>query len=138
MDNGRSGHRAPLVKLAALAMLMLTASGAQAQWTRVGSVDEADVYADLWAARKQDNMVKMWSMFDHKTVQHWGDIEFLSYMSQEQYDCDERRQRTLYFSMYSENMGGGQRVYSKSDPGKWGPMTPGSIIEKLWKIACKQ
>lgn len=57
-------------------------------------------------------------------------------MTREEYDCAKARQRTLYFSMYSDSMGEGQRVYSRSEPGEWAPVPSGSIVEKLWKIAC--
>jgi len=126
------------MKLLVLALLFPISTTAWAQWTRIASHDEAEVYADLATIRQQGSTVKMWSLYDHRSSQHWGDVEFLSHMTHEQYDCSAKQQRTLYFSMYSRNMGDGQRVYSRSRPGPWGPLPPGSIIEKLWKIACKR
>jgi len=124
------------MKLWIFALLFATCTNACAHWTRVASHDEADVYADRSSIVKQGKMVKMWSLFNYRATQRKGEIAFLSHMTREQYDCDKERQRTLYFSMYSNGMGEGRRVYSRSEPGDWAPLPPGSIIEKLWKFAC--
>jgi len=118
-------------------LLCAICANAWAHWTRIASHDEADVYADRTGIVKQGALVKMWSLFNYRTPQHRGQIAFLSHMTQEQYDCDKQRARTLYFSMYSDSMGEGQRVYSRSEPSDWDPLPSGSIIEKLWKIACE-
>jgi len=118
------------------ALLLAVCTNACAHWTRVASHDEAEVYADRTGIVKQGRMVKMWSLFNYRAAQRKGQIAFLSHMTREQYDCDKERARTLYFSMYSDGMGEGRRVYSKSEPGDWAPLPHGSIIEKLRKIAC--
>ena len=118
------------------ALLLAICSSAWAHWTRIASHDDADVYADRTGIVKQGDMTKMWSLFNYRSVQRRGEIAFLSHMTREEYDCDKARARTLYFSMYSDGMGEGQRVYSLSEPGDWAPVAHGSIIEKLWRVAC--
>ena len=120
------------------ALLFAICTSAWAHWTRIASHDEADVYADRTGIVKQGKMVKLWSLFNYRVVQRRGQIAFLSHMTREEYDRDKERERTLYFLMYSDGMGEGRRVYSTSEPGNWAPVPRGSIVEKLWKIACGQ
>ena len=65
----------------------------------------------------------MWALFNYRAVQRRGEIAFLSHMTREEYDCDKERQRTVYFSMYSDGMGEGRRVYSRSESGDWDSIT---------------
>ena len=118
------------------AVLFAICTSASAHWARIASHDEADVYADRAGIVKQGRTVKMWALFNYRAVQRRGEIAFLSHMTREEYDCDKERERTLYFSMYSDGMGEGRRVYSRSAPGDWAPVARGSIVERLWKIAC--
>jgi hypothetical protein len=126
------------VKPLVFILLFGLCTSAWAHWARIASHDEADVYADRASIVKQGKTVRMWSLFNYRVVQRRGEVAFLSHMTREEYDCAKERQRTLYFSMYSDAMGEGRRVYSGSEPGEWAPVPRGSIVEKLWRIACGQ
>jgi len=120
-------------------LLLLISTDGWAEWTRVGGDDEIATYADLGTKRRRGNMVKMWVLFNYKTAQQAdaGMPSYLSMIAQNEYDCDEERYRNLYFSMYSENMGGGRVVASNSEPTNWTPISPTFVISRLWKTACK-
>src|SRR6516164_7808469 len=128
----RGARMKPIV----FAVLFAICTSASAHWARIASHDEADVYADRAGIVKQGRTVQMWALFNYRAVQRRGEIAFLSHMTREEYDCDKERERTFYFSMYSDGMGEGRRVYSRSAPGDWAPVARGSIVERLWKIAC--
>ena len=123
-------------------MLIVTATAASAEWTFVsdtgGDTDDYIQYVDRATIRKRGNLVKMWGLRDFKTVQKSaaGD-SYLSSNAQEEYDCKEEKSRILAFTWFAGKMGNGKVVYSNSDTGdKWSPISPGSVGETLWKIAC--
>ena len=121
--------------------LTVVSSGAAAGWIAV-SVNETvgvTAYAGPATIRRAGDMVKMWDLLDLKTAQQGsGNLRnsYLSSKTQHEYDCKEKRVRQLYFSWHSGNMGNGELVFSNSEPVPWNPVSPGSILEYLWKIAC--
>ena len=116
---------------------MLIASPAWAEWTPVDDNDKFVLYIDKETIRQNGNFVKMWGLTDFKTVQNFIGKSYLSHKSQDEYDCKEERRRLLAFSLFSGKMGNRTVVHSdSSDAGKWTPIEPVSIGEKMWKIAC--
>ncbi len=110
-----------------------------AEWTEVGK-DEGrggfTAYADLATIRKVSDRSKMWALFDYRVTQKVSGAEFLSEKIRREYDCKERQMRKLAFSLFSWNMEGGDLVRSYSQPQKWETVSPGSIDEIEWKLAC--
>ena len=49
-------------------MLLMTAGAASAEWTRAGSNDDFIYYVDRATIRPNGNFVKMWLLYDFKTV----------------------------------------------------------------------
>jgi hypothetical protein len=60
----------------------------------------------------------------------------MSIKSQEEFDCKEKKLRTIVYALHSVNMGEGEAIFSDSNPGKWEPVLPDSKMEKFLKIAC--
>jgi len=120
-------------------ILMLFSTNAGAEWTPVGvSSNLQRYYADSSTIRRQGNLVKMWTLVDHKTAQKTEGIGFSSGKAQYEYDCDAGLRRLLYFQLHSGSMGQGEVVYTDADPSAWEPTSPDSVAESLWKFACKQ
>jgi hypothetical protein len=117
-------------------LLLMTATGASAEWTVVGENDRLIQYIDLRTIRKNGNLVKMWDLTNYKTVQTVSGLSFFSAIGQSEYDCKEELKRGLALGWFSEAMGNGQVVSSTSAVSTWGPFRPGSTVEALWKIAC--
>lgn len=120
-------------------MLALASTTAMAEWTAVGESDNKGgytAYADLATIRRADNKVKMWVLFDYKTAQKASGVNFLSEKVRREYNCKEEQMRTLAFSFFSWNMGGGKVALSYSEPREWVPLALGNTGEALWKIAC--
>ena len=118
-------------------MLLVTAGAASAEWTAAGFNDEFIQYVDKATIRRDGNFVKMWDLADFKTVhKSAAGHSFLSQKIQSEYDCKEEKSRILALSRFSGQMGNGKAVYLDSETGKWYPVSPGSMEEILWKIAC--
>lgn len=121
-------------------ILAVVSSNAMAEWVRVGRTDNATrtIYANPSTISKNGNIVKMWSLQDFKTPQISPGNPFLSYKELNAYDCRGDRARRLSLSFYSENMGGGNTVFTNSTPDGWEPLAPDSVGETLLQEACRK
>lgn len=129
------------MRVIVLMLLVLVSSAAAAEWVKFADAGSGDAYYDTYVdpatIRKSGNMAKMWMLFDFKTTQVLGGDRYLSVKSQQEYDCKDERDRTLYFMYQTGNMGNGGVIQSSDGtPGKWTPVPPGSFREALWNYAC--
>jgi hypothetical protein len=106
------------------------------QWTRVLGDAVQDIYVDFSLIRKRGHTVKMWWLIDLKTPEDVAGERLASIKYLDEYDCEGERNKTLYYSAHSRNMGGGETVDSIPYPDRWKALGPDR--QSLWKIACKQ
>ena len=128
-----------MTRMVLLAFLVLSSGPAYAEWVAISSSESLGgytLYADPDTILRKGDLVKMWALYDYKTLQNREGDSFLSMNTQQQYDCAEERTRLLAYAWYSGNMGKGQVVYSDSSEGKWGAVAPGTLGHKLWGVAC--
>jgi hypothetical protein len=125
-----------MTRLLLIIFLFLSSAPAYAEWVEVGITDEATVYADPDTIRRKGDLVKMWYLHDFKTTQTILKKSYLSSRSQAEYDCTEDRHRALASTSFSGNMGSGKVRSSYSIKGKWEPVSPDTITQTLWKVAC--
>ena len=69
-------------------------------------------------------------------VQTVEPYNFYSGKYQVEYECREETSKNLALIVYSGKVGTGKSLYTYSNPGNVNPNSPGSVSEKLWKIAC--
>jgi len=121
-----------------ITLLLLSSIPAYAEWVLVSGDDEAGltVYVDPDTILRKGNLVKMWQLYDYKTVQAVAGDSLLSIQRQNEYDCTDERTRMLAFTWFSSNMGKGRVVYRTADEQQWEPVIPRSIDQALWKVAC--
>ncbi len=115
-------------------------SGAGLEWVqacRSQPQDGFQTYFDPATIRGEGEMVRMWHLHDFKTKQMLADKTYLSVKNWVEYDYKNKRRRTLYMSLNSENMGAGEPIYRNGTPSDWRPVAPGSIAEILRKLACE-
>ena len=126
-------------RLLMLAVLILRATGARAEWAKVAESQSSIIYLDFGTMRKSGNLIKVWELYDNKTIQTWANVNYMSGKAQMQYDCQEEQTRELAGMLYSQNMGQGDVVWVFSnDPRNWFPVVPGSISEKTFNAVCSQ
>jgi len=63
---------------------------------------------------------------------------YLSTQRQIEFDCKQERSRVVYLSFHSGQMGSGDVIYAADPKDTWAPVSPGSVNEGAWKIACKR
>lgn len=129
-------------RLLLITLLLLSRAPAYAEWVPVADHDQAGTtestsYVNPDTIHRNGDRVKMWVLFDYKTIQHTAaGNSFLSSKQQSECDCTEKRFRLLIFTHLSGNMGGGNVVYSHPGSGKWVPVALGSVGQSLWEVAC--
>jgi hypothetical protein len=127
-----------MIRFLLITIVVLSSAPAYAEWVKVGDGDEAGrtVYVNPATIRRNSNLVKMWQLYDYKTVQTVGGIRFLTAEEQWEFDCAEDRGRVVALKGFSGNMASGTMVYTNSEVGKWISVMPNSIGHTVWKIAC--
>ncbi len=122
---------------AMLLTLLVSSGSVYAEWMSFGASDAGTtVYADPATMRREGDLVKMLVLFDFKTKQTKADVSYFSAKAQMEYDCAEQRFRGLAVMYSSGNMGSGNLLDRGSGKGKWLPVSPGSLDQTLWKVAC--
>ena len=117
--------------------LLVSSGPAYANWMSLGASDSGTtVYADLATLRREGDLVQMLVLFDFKTTQTKADVSFLSAKAQMEYDCAEQRYEGLAVTYFSGNMGNGQLLDRSSGKGKRLRVSPDSLDQALWKLAC--
>lgn len=107
-----------------------------AGWSRVGESEKMLVYANPYTARKKGGKVKMWELFDFKSVQQREGKKYLSIRHQAEYDCKEKLYRTLEVAYHAENMGKGKEVSDDDRTKKWEAVAEGSADRVFWGMVC--
>ena len=125
-----------------ITLLVLNSGSVHAEWVAVEKNNELagimTVYVDPDTIRRKGNLVKMWQLYDYKTIQTVAGDSLLSIKRYNEYDCTEERTRMLAYTWFSGNMGSGKVVYSTPDEQQWEPVIPRSINRTLWKVACSK
>lgn len=117
--------------------LAVVSSSAVAGWIEVGGNETTTIYADPATIRMAGNMVKMWHLIDYTEARGIAGLKpYLSAKAQDEYDCKQERTRTLSISLHSGNMGEDEVLGTSTDPGKWRPVSPDTLVETLWEFAC--
>jgi len=125
-------------KYALAVLIAMLSSNAVAEWVRVGENNRSIAYADT-AIRRSGETATYWVLFDYKAVQESARSgrRYLSEKSQREIDCQSERDRVLFFTWHSYQMGNGTVVYTGSKPTDWEPTSsPGSYANAFWKFVC--
>ncbi len=125
-------------KLLLTLMLVFINTSAMAEWTEVEWTHEdggLTLYVDYTTIRKVGNKVKMLSLVDFEVIEK-EEIDLFSSRTKDEFDCEEKKMRQLFYALYSGSMGSGKMEHSNDEYLKWTPVEPGSMGEAMWKIAC--
>ena len=130
--------RLPSGSLLALLILLQSSGSAYAEWVKVNENDTYTVYADSDTIRRKGDLVKMWILYDYKTLQTAMGVAHLSDSMQLEANCTEKLQRSLAYTWWSGNMGVGNVVFNHSGEGNWIPIGPSTVGQTLWSLACRK
>ena len=126
------------MKRIALAWLLAILNGSTAaEWVGVSDSDDFIVYADPATIRRAGNLVTMSDLTDLKFPRPSPlGKQYSSSTAHSEFDCQDERIRTLYFTLHSGQMGGGDLIETVSESSKWLTIAPESVLKILWRFAC--
>ena len=120
-----------------LLLLWMNGGPAYAGWVSLGDTDSGTrVYVDRSTLLSKGDLVTMWILYDFRSMRTVAGKSYLSTKTQGEYDCAQRRHRTLVDTGFSSIMGLGAVVNNESSPREWASTLPQSLGQKLWKFAC--
>ena len=124
--------------LSLMSLVMVLSSGpTYAGWVSLGDTDSGTmVYVDRSTRLSKGDLVTMWILYDFRSMRTVAGKSYMSTKTQGEYDCAQRRHRTLVDTGFSSIMGLGAVVYTESSPREWASVLPQSLGQKLWKFAC--
>ena len=118
-------------------LLVIVGSNAKAEWIAVNHNVYAAGYADPDTVVMHGNFAKIWVLVDCKMITRFiGGSPFKSIKSMEEFDCKEKKLRTLVYILHSGSMGKGEEIFRDSNPSMWTNAVPGSDMEDFLNIAC--
>jgi hypothetical protein len=108
------------------------------KWTRVADNKTISVYAGLPTIFRSGDMVTMWYMVDYKNAPTHEGSPYLSKQGRNEYDCKEKQERELAYTLYSGKAARGDVVYlSYAIDKPWEPVKQRGIDETLLQTACE-
>jgi hypothetical protein len=116
-----------------LAVLMLTATSAWAEWAQFSETGNGVYYIDPATIRKDGKFRKVWEVLDLSERNQDG---VKSIRTLTEYDCNEQRHRTLAFSAHNESVAGGNPLASDNSTGAWKHIAPRTVAEGVFKFVC--
>lgn len=114
------------------------AADAPSDWTHLKAIDSANIY--LNKKIEQDGAYKKaWVMIEMNkpmAVNHKDNL-VKSFKVLRAYDCQGKKEKFMSQTGYSESMGTGKEMLSKTEPdAPWQAITPGSSQEAILKAVC--
>ena len=128
-----------MLLLLVLGFSIMIGGPAYAGWEPIAvSETGMTVYIDRGTIQRERYVVTMSVLHDYQAPEHLSSGSFLSFTSEEQYDCGEVRSRIIGAVVFTDHMGNGTVLYSGTGDNTWQVVTPMSINHALWEAACPE
>lgn len=121
-------------------LLLLAAMNAHAEFVKYHEDDEMVSYLDATTITRAGREVRMWTVDDYRQTQ--TDIPNKPYRSVKShwiFDCARRVSDVMTALYYMDGMAQGESIHSGTvEKRDWDKVTPGSVGELAFKVACPQ
>lgn len=131
-------------QLLLIVLLVLSPTFAFAEWVVVErdyfSPGLQTVYVDPTSLQRDGNLVTILQLIDYKWMQgnYVGTPRFLSTTARKQFDCANRRVRSLSFTEYYGRMATGVATSAYVANDQWQLVESQTLNHALWEISCGQ
>lgn len=125
-------------------ILLVYSANIFAVWSNVVKLLDGDMatyadYADLQNIKQNEKIIRMWSLFDYRTVQQVKPYKYLSEVTYDEYNCEEKTYKTLDLYWFSKHMGQGKVVYSRDGlENKPHRIMPSTMYQALLYRVCEK
>jgi hypothetical protein len=126
-----------------LTVLILVPGSVWAEWVAIDARYQSHplqtAYIDPSSIRQEGNVVELSALIDWKAMQGGrSPTRFYSTKLTKQFECAERRVRTLAATDFDGHMGMGEVIGGSgyTGEGHWVPIESGTLNEGLWEAAC--
>jgi hypothetical protein len=128
-------------RLLLVILLVLSHGPVSAEWVAVEKKYQTSglqtVYVDSATIRREGNLLTLVTLLDWEWRQgKKSPSRFNSTRIEKQFDCADKRFRSLAFTHFSGHMGTGRPAGGSGGEGHWVPVEPESINHALWEVAC--
>ena len=121
-----------------LVLLMLITSSAWAGWEHVvQDEDGAKFLIDYQTIRKDGSKVKFWQLVNYPKPETFGEVNYLSTRSRQEYDCKQERKRIVAFTAFETWNANGKNIFTLDETGKWTEIPPETVVWEIMKKVCK-
>lgn len=128
----------PIPRLLAILAATLIHNSAAAAWSVVQDELLFKQYIDLDSAQRNGKFVRVWSLVDYERPIGPEGAKYNSTKLLFEFDCTDRRLRTLVTRNYSFRMGSGINLSGPDRAESWEHIEPDSEVLAYWKLACKK
>jgi len=118
------------------AILILHSVPSFAGWVLFEGTDEVEIYVDLSAILKNEQVASVEYLMNFSKPQLSKGVK--SAVDVAEFDCEQKRKRTLSMTNYSEPMGQGGVLFNNKEPTRWRPVGVDGMEYTLWQFACKK
>jgi hypothetical protein len=115
-----------------IAILVLAARPACAEWLKMGEVPDAVLYIDPSSIHEDRTYSTLLTLDELKVAGPGGE---LSMKFLREFDCKKKRVRVVDASAFSGTMGTG-RVLGSEGGGRWSDVLPGTTGEDILRFVC--
>ena len=127
-----------LYPCAALALLLMSALPAQAEWKRVANGDRAEFYIDPATVRIKGEQREVWSVINyHNPQQLQNGRIFRSMRSLLQLECATHYARGIHGSFYTGDMLRGEKITEMGALPPWEPVKSGTPMKEILDLVCR-
>ncbi|WP_036301500.1 surface-adhesin E family protein [Methylotenera sp. L2L1] len=126
-------------KLLTTLLLTFFSINAVAGWTEFGgssSDGSVKIYYDKVTTRNHDHVARIWRIKDYMKPQASNNTTYLSEKSLLEVNCKTKMRRTMAYTLYKQNMGGGESVLKNSNPAEWEYIAPDITGEAARRLYC--
>lgn len=123
------------MKAQLLALMLLGAGAAWAGWTPVSGSEKTYDYIDLDTLRVDGKMRRVMTLSDRTEPDRDGDMSYRVFL---EYNCDERKYRSLHSMFFSGAMATGRTTGKTDRASEWRPVAAGTISASVMKTVCSR
>jgi hypothetical protein len=107
------------------------------QWKQIADNELGETYVNPSSARRGGGKGQIWTLMNYPEAQTEGGAQFRSEVISLEFYCGQRLFSVAAKHSYSEPFGKGSLVRSKGAAASVTPISPGSAVEDIAKMACE-